>query len=63
MKAPSPLSSQLNLPLLNDIPATVIPPGKHGELVVALVELLIGAAHAMTSHMGDGGVDEHETHR
>jgi hypothetical protein len=63
MKAPPPLSSQLHLPLLNDIPATVIPAGKHGELVLALVELLIGAAHAMTPPRGDGGVDEHETYR
>ena len=62
MKPPPPLSSQLNLPLLN-IPATMIPPDKHGELVMALVELLIGAAHAITPHMRDGGVDERETHR
>ena len=62
MKPPPQMSPQLNLPLLN-MPTTVIPPDQHGELVLALVELLIGAAHAMTSHMGDGGVDEHETPR
>lgn len=62
MKPPPQMSPQLNLPLLN-IPSTVIPPDQHGELVLALVELLIGAAHTITPDMRDGGVDERETHR
>jgi hypothetical protein len=63
MKPPlRPLSPQLHLPLL-DMPATVIPSDKHGELVLALVELLIGAAQANTLPTHDGGVDERETHR
>jgi hypothetical protein len=63
MKPPPHLSPQLHLPLLN-IPAIVIPPDKHSELVVALIELLIGAARAITPPMRDGGVDdERETHR
>ena len=61
MKPPAQLSPQLNLPLLK-IPATVIPPAKHSELVLALVELLIEAAHAITPFTRDGGVDERETH-
>jgi hypothetical protein len=62
MKAPPPPSPQLQLPLL-DMPATVIPSDKHGELVLALVELLIGATQATTLPTHDGGVDERETHR
>jgi hypothetical protein len=62
MKPPPPLSPQLGLPLLH-IPETVIPADKHEELVLSLVELLIGAAHAITRGRRDGGVDERETHR
>ncbi|MGQ0737073.1 MAG: hypothetical protein ACT4QD_25925 [Acidobacteriota bacterium] len=62
MKPPPPPSPQFNLPLLN-IATTVTPPDKHGELVLALVELLIGAAHAITPSRRDGGVDERTTHR
>lgn len=62
MKPPPPLSPQLHLPLL-DMPATMIPPDRQGELVVALVELLIGAARAITPYTRDGGVDERKTHR
>jgi hypothetical protein len=62
MKPTPPLSPQLHLHLL-DMPATVIPSDKHGELVVALVELLIRAAQANTLSTHDGGVDERETHR
>lgn len=61
MKPPPQLSPQLYLPLLN-VPETVIPADKHGELVLALVELLIGAAHAITPGRPDGGVDEREAH-
>jgi hypothetical protein len=45
------------------MPATVIPSDKHGELVLALVELLIGAAQANTLPTHDGGVNERKTHR
>jgi hypothetical protein len=61
MKPLPPLSPQLHLPLLN-IPETVIPADRHGELVLALVELLIGAALGITPDRCDGGVDERETH-
>jgi hypothetical protein len=45
------------------MPATVIPSDKQRELVLALVELLIGAAQANTLPTHYGGVDERETHR
>ena len=61
MKPPPPLSPQLHLPLLR-IPATVIPPEKQSELVFALVELLIGATHAITPFRRDGGSDERQAH-
>jgi len=50
---------QLNLPLLQG-PTRVVPDDKQAELVVALVELLIGAAHV---GLEDGGDDEPEAHR
>jgi len=59
---PSRVSLQLNLPLLN-LPACVLPNDKQAELVLALVELLVGAAHATVEDMRDGGDDERETHR
>lgn len=59
---PSRVSLQLNLPLLN-LPACVVPNDKQAELVLALVELLVGAAHATVEDMRDGGDDERETHR
>jgi len=37
-------SAQLNLPLLN-APSSVLPDDKQAELVLALVELLVSAAH------------------
>jgi hypothetical protein len=59
---PSRVSLQLNLPLLN-LPACVVPNDKQAELVLALVELLVGAAHTTVEDMRDGGDDERETHR
>ena len=60
---PAPhLSPQLRLPLLN-IPATVVPPDQQADLILALVELLLGAARTLTPVSGDGGLDERETHR
>lgn len=53
---------QLNLPLLQ-IPASVIPTDKQAELVVALVELLLGAVVEPTDAYIDGGDDEREAHR
>jgi hypothetical protein len=50
---------QLNLPLLQG-PTCVVPDDKQAELVLALVELLIGAAHV---GLEDGGDDESEAHR
>ena len=49
---------QLNLPLLQG-PTRVVPPDQQAELVLALVELLIGAAHV---GLEDGGDDESKAH-
>jgi hypothetical protein len=49
---------QLNLPLLQG-PTCVVPDDTQAELVLALVELLIGAAHVGVE---DGGDDESEAH-
>jgi len=61
---PSPprLHLQLNLPLLQ-IQASVIPTDKQAELVVALVELLLGAVVEPTDAHTDGGDHEREAHR
>jgi len=62
MKAQSKLNlSQLNLPLLDQIP-TVLPADKDEELVHALVELLISAASNPSSAVTEarGGPDELE---
>lgn len=50
---------QLNLPLLQG-PTYVAPDDQQAALVVALVELLIEAAHV---GLEDGGDDESEAHR
>jgi hypothetical protein len=50
---------QLNLPLPQG-PTCVVPADKQPELVLALVELLIGAAHV---GIEDGGDDDSEAHR
>ena len=50
---------QLNLPLRQG-PTCVVPDDKQAELVLALMELLIGAAHVGVE---DGGDDESEAHR
>jgi hypothetical protein len=45
-RSPKPLKEQLNLPLLGDATvATVVSGDKQKELTIALVELLIHAAH------------------
>jgi hypothetical protein len=62
MKPPPHLSQQLHLPLLN-VPPTVIPPAEHTDLILALVELLLGAARAMTPDRRHGGNDECQAHR
>ena len=54
-----PATIQLNLPLLQG-PTSVIPHDKQAELVLALVELLIGAAQV---GLTDGGDDAPESHR
>lgn len=62
MKSPAPrlpATIQLNLPLLQG-PARVVADDKHTELVLALVELLIGAAHVGRN---GGGDDESEADR
>jgi hypothetical protein len=50
---------QLNLPLLQG-PTYMVPADQQAELVVALVELLIDAAHVGVK---DGGDDESEADR
>jgi hypothetical protein len=52
-------TSQLNLPLHHG-PTCVVPPDTRAELILALVELLIGAVQV---DLEDGGDDESETHR
>ena len=54
-----PTTSQLNLPLLQGRPY-VVPDDQQAELVLALVELLIGAASV---GLRDGGDDESEADR
>lgn len=54
-----PATIQLNLPLLQG-PACLVPDDRQAELVLALVELLIGAVHV---GLTDGGDDESQTHR
>jgi hypothetical protein len=62
MKPPPPRSSlQLNLPLLQ-IPASVLSADKQAELVVALVELLLGAVVDPGDIQVDGGDHEREAH-
>jgi hypothetical protein len=51
--------SQLNLPLLQR-PTGLVPDDKQAELILALVELLIGAAQ---SGRRNGGDDESEADR
>jgi hypothetical protein len=61
MKPPAPrlhATIQLNLPLLQG-PACGVSDDKQAELVLALVELLIGAVHV---GFEDGGDDESEAH-
>ena len=53
---------QLNLPLLN-IPASLIPPDIHPNLVLALVDLLVGAVHALEGRAPDGDDDDRKTDR
>jgi len=64
MKPPPPPSSkaQLNLPLLT-VPACVIPQETQAELILAIVELLIGAAREPVEDPSEGGADECEAHR
>ena len=57
---PKPIHNQLNLPLLNLAPAT-LPTGKHKELALALVELLVSAANNESAALAaQGGEDESE---
>ena len=55
----APPTIQLHLPLLQG-PTCVVPDDKQAELVLALVELLIGAAPVGPT---EGGDDASETHR
>lgn len=55
------ISGQMNLSLLN-LPATIIPEGKQGELTLALMELLMSAAQEDAQQETRGGRDECEAH-
>ena len=57
-----PLHAQLNLLLVN-APKTAVPDDKQRELVLALVELLIGVAQENERQLEDGGGDEREADR
>lgn len=62
MKKPAKrISGQMNLSLLN-LPATIIPEGKQGELTLALMELLMSAAQEDAQQETRGGRDECEAH-
>jgi hypothetical protein len=58
-KSPKRLSPQMNLSLLN-APATIT--HKQEELTVALIELLINAAHKNARPESEGGSHEFEAH-
>jgi hypothetical protein len=61
MKAhPKSLLAQLNLPLLEPA-ALALPPGKHQQLMQALIELLLGVARVPPS--AEGGIHEPQTDR
>jgi hypothetical protein len=63
VRAPQPrLTAQLNLPLLTGS-ASVVPGDRQADLVLALMELLLGAADAAAGKVSDGGDNECETHR
>jgi hypothetical protein len=63
MKQPvKPPSLQFNLPLLN-LPALTVPDDKQRELALALVELLIDAAHPNVEFQVQGGGNEPEANR
>jgi hypothetical protein len=51
----------MNLALLN-LPATIIPDDKQGELTLALVELLTSAAQEDAKQESQGGRDDFEAH-
>ena len=53
---------QLNLPLVS-APATVTPPEDQGDLIRALIELLMSAAGEGSETKVHGGGDESEAHR
>jgi hypothetical protein len=62
MKRPaSPISPQLNLPLIDILPAT-LPDTSQRELALALMELLISAAQWIVDNPA-GGNHERETDR
>jgi len=61
MRRPVEPSPQLNLSLLT-AKASVIPDGRQKELMLALVELLTGAAGEGVQPQANGGDDESETH-
>lgn len=60
MRQPVEPSQQLNLSLLTAT-ACVIPDGKQKELMLALVELLSGAAAEGVQPQANGGDNESET--
>jgi hypothetical protein len=59
---PPPAKAQLNLPLLT-MSACVLPQETQAELILAIVELLIGAAREPVEHPSQGGANECEAHR
>jgi hypothetical protein len=59
---PKPLSSQLNLALL-DRASTKVPPDQQEQLALALIELLVSVAALREGTRGfTGGQNEFETH-
>lgn len=63
MKRPaSPISPQLNLPLIDSLPTT-LPDTPQRELALALMELLISVAQSIVESPTGGGNDELEADR
>ncbi len=59
---PLRLTAQLNLPLLT-VSASVVPVERQGDLVVAIMDLLLGAANEAAGKSSNGGDDECEAHQ
>lgn len=60
MKQPAMPTTMQFILLLPNVPTAALPSDKQRELALALVELLLSAAHENASRPGQGGGDEPE---